>query len=313
MSGSIVVVVSYVLLAVFAVAFITRSLRIWKMPVHLRWELSPVPHEKGKGHYGGSYLEEPEWWTKPREKDHLAELTYMAKEIVFLKALWEHNRKMWWFSFPFHFGLYILSGVLGLIVLGGIVRVAGVSGPGIGLMSTVVPIVAGVGYLLGAGGALGLFFGRLFDSNLRNSTSLTSFYNLVLLLAVFVTGGLAVITLDRFSAGVLAFLGALATADFSVQLPGILAAHVMLTGVFLAYLPFTQMMHFVAKYFTYHEVRWDDEPLVVGGKLEKKVQELMAQPVTWAGPHIGADGKKTWVDIATEIPKGDDGAGEAEK
>ena len=197
MSGSIVIVVSYVLLAIFAVAFVTRSLRIWKMPVHLRWELSPVPHEKGKGHYGGSYLEEPEWWSKPREKDLISELTYMAKEILFLKALWEHNRKMWWFSFPFHFGLYLLCGVVGLIVLGGIVRVAGASGPGIGLMSTVVPILAGVGYALGAVGALGLFFGRLFDSNLRNSTSLTSFYNLLLLLAVFVTGGLAVITLDR--------------------------------------------------------------------------------------------------------------------
>ena len=313
MSGSLVIVVSYVLLAIFAVAFITRSLRIWKMPVHLRWELSPVPHEKGKGHYGGSYLEEPEWWTKPREKDLISELTYMAKEILFLKALWEHNRKMWWFSFPFHLGLYLLCGVVGLIVLGGIVRVAGVSGPGIGLMSTVVPILAGVGYVLGAVGALGLFFGRLFDSNLRNSTSLTSFYNLLLLMAVFITGGLAVITLDRFPAGVLAFLGALATADFSVQLPGILVAHVMLTGVFLAYLPFTQMMHFVAKYFTYHEVRWDDEPLVVGGKMEKELLELLSQPVTWAAPHIGADGKKTWVDIATEIPKDDDGAEEVER
>jgi len=59
------------------------------------------------------------------------------------------------------------------------------------------------------------------------------------------------------------------------------------------------MMHFVAKYFTYHEVRWDDEPLEVGGKLEREVLELLKQPVSWAGPHLGADGKKNWVDIAT--------------
>jgi nitrate reductase gamma subunit len=79
-----------------------------------------------------------------------------------------------------------------------------------------------------------------------------------------------------------------------------MAVHLALGLVFLAYLPFTQMMHFVAKYFTYHEVRWNDEPLVVGGKLERKVKKLLNQPVTWAGPHVHADGKKTWVDIATE-------------
>jgi hypothetical protein len=47
-------------------------------------------------------------------------------------------------------------------------------------------------------------------------------------------------------------------------------------------------------------VRWNDEPLVVGGRLEKKLKKLLDQPVTWAGPHVHADGKKTWVDIATE-------------
>jgi hypothetical protein len=78
--------------------------------------------------------------------------------------------------------------------------------------------------------------------------------------------------------------------------------------VFLAYLPFTQMMHFVAKYFTYHEVRWDDNPVEPGGKLEKELLALLGQKPTWAGPHVRADGSKTWVDIAT-----DSGAKEAEK
>ena len=63
------IVISWVLLAVFVVAFVLRTIRLAKLPVHLRWELAPVPHEKGKSHYGGSYLEEFEWWTKPREKD----------------------------------------------------------------------------------------------------------------------------------------------------------------------------------------------------------------------------------------------------
>jgi hypothetical protein len=92
----------------------------------------------------------------------------------------------------------------------------------------------------------------------------------------------------------------------SVQLAAILKAHFLISFFFLAYLPFTQMMHFVAKYFTYHEVRWDDKP--VDDKMQKELLELLGQKPTWAAPHVRADGNKTWVDIAT-----DTGAQEAEK
>jgi hypothetical protein len=60
------------------------------------------------------------------------------------------------------------------------------------------------------------------------------------------------------------------------------------------------MMHFVAKYFTYHQVRWEDEPLMPGSRLEKEVTDLLKQPVTWSASHLNADGKKNWVDLATE-------------
>jgi hypothetical protein len=63
------------------------------------------------------------------------------------------------------------------------------------------------------------------------------------------------------------------------------------------------MMHFVAKYFTYHQVRWEDEPLAVGGPLEGKAKRLLEQPVTWGAPHVNADGSKNWVDVATEEMK----------
>ena len=144
MSVSMLLLISYLLLAVFVLAFAARSIRLARFPVHLRWELSPVPHEKGRGAYGGSYLEELNWWTKPREKDLLAEAVYMFKEIVFLKALFEHNRKLWWFSFPFHFGLYILTVAAGLLVLGGLAAVFGIRGPGLGILTTGLPVLAGV-------------------------------------------------------------------------------------------------------------------------------------------------------------------------
>jgi nitrate reductase gamma subunit len=301
---------SYFLLAVFFVAFMVRSVKLARLPVHLRWELSPVPHEKGKGEYGGSYLEEVDWWTKPREKDVVSEATYMIKEILFLKALFEHNRGLWWFSFPFHFGLYLLTAAAGLLVLGGIASVAGLSVGEWALLTTGLPLLAGIGYGLGAIGVVGLFLVRMTNDGMRNSTAPVTYINLLVLLAMFVTGLWAVFSVTGFAGQVFGFVGGLLTASLPAQIPGILSAHFIFALIFLAYLPFTQMMHFVAKYFTYHEVRWDDEPVEAGTKLDRELKKLLGQTVTWAGPHVRADGKKTWVDIATDIGKPEESANE---
>jgi nitrate reductase gamma subunit len=304
MSGSIVLALSYGLLAVFVVAAVLRSVRLWRLPIHLRWELAPIPKEKTRGRYGGSYLEEFEWWTKPREESMTAELAYMLKEIVFLKALWEHNRRLWWFSFPFHVGLYVLVAVGGLLVLAGAAGAMGLQGPGWGLMRQGLPILIGVACVLGTVGALGLVVSRLFDARLRNGTTPVAMFNLILVLALFVTGGVALFSVDGYAGQASAFAAALFRAQPPPALSTPLGVHVAVALVFLAYLPFSQMMHFVAKYFTYHQVRWDDRPLEPGGAIEREVTELLQQPVTWAAPHVGADGKKNWVDIATEeVPK----------
>ncbi len=300
MSGSIVLALSYGLLAVFFIAAVVRSVRIWRLPIHLRWELAPVPKEKTRGRYGGSYLEEFEWWKKPREESTTAELAYMLKEIVFLKALWEHNRRLWWFSFPFHVGLYVLVAAGGLLLLVGAAGAVGVPGPGWGLVRQGLPILLGVACALGTVGGLGLLASRLFDPRLRNGTTPAALFNLAFVLAVFVTGGIALLSVDGYAGQASAFAGALFRAQPPPTLATPLAVHVAVALLFLAYLPFTQMMHFVAKYFTYHQVRWDDRPLEPGGAIEREVTGLLQQPVTWAAPHVGADGRKNWVDIATE-------------
>jgi len=296
MSGPILVVM-YGLLAVFVVGFVVRSVRLARLPVHLRWELAPIPHEKGKGRYGGSYLEELDWWTKPREKSLVAEVRYMLLEIVFLKAVWEHNRRLWWFSFPFHCGMYLLIGgavLLGIAVLGSLTSVALATAP---VLERLITVVAALGYGLGTIGAVGLLGKRLGDRDLRDFTPPATLLNLALLLVVFVTG-LGTLATASYPTAMAAALGALATADPAAAVPGMAVAHVGVTLLFLAYLPFTPMMHFVAKYFTYHEVRWNDKPMDL--RMEREVEQLLAQPVSWAGPHVRADGKKTWVDVATE-------------
>jgi nitrate reductase gamma subunit len=298
MSG-LILVVSYALVALFLVGFVVRTVRLARMPVHLRWELAPIPHEKGKGQYGGSYLEEVDWWTKPREKSLVAEVKYMLLEIVFLKAVWEHNRSLWWFSFPFHAGLYALAVAAAGLIAAGVGGVLGIGAADAPALRTACTVVATAGYVLGAIGAVGLLAKRAFDQRMRGFTSPAAVFNVALLLAVFVSGLAAVAATDYFG-GVTAFVAALGRADGAAVVPGLVTLHMGLTLVFLAYLPLTKMMHFVAKYFTYHEVRWNDEPMTTGGTMEREVQELLSQPVTWAGPHVHADGKKTWVDIATE-------------
>jgi len=299
MSGTLLLMTAYVLLAVFAVAFVVRSVRLARLPVHLRWELAPIPHEKGKGAYGGSYLEEVDWWTKPREKSLLAEARYMLLEIVFLKAVWEHNRRLWWFSFPFHFGLYLLIGAAVLLVA---ITAAGLAGLGVAeapVLRTATAALAWGGCVLGIIGTAGLLGTRFVDPRLRDFTTPMAVFNLVLLLALFGTGLGAAATGGYVEAG-RALLGGLATGTVPGAVPAIAVGHVGVALLFLAYLPFTPMMHFVAKYFTYHEVRWNDEPMIRGSRMEREVDRLLQQPVSWAGPHVRADGKKTWVDIATE-------------
>ena len=117
MSGSMLFPFAYVAVAVFVVVFVFKAWKIARMPVHLRWELAPVPHEGGaRGRYGGSYLEEFEWWTKPRKKSYISQGLFMFKEIVFLKAVFEHNRGLWLFSFPFHLKMDLYAFGLGQLI-----------------------------------------------------------------------------------------------------------------------------------------------------------------------------------------------------
>jgi nitrate reductase gamma subunit len=164
-------------------------------------------------------------------------------------------------------------------------------------------MLAGAGFALGGIGALGLLVSRFADPRFRDYTTPAALFNLILLLAIFVTGGYVVAASQDLSGSLWSYGTGLVTGDLSVELSGVEQAHFLLALVFLAYLPFTRMMHFVAKYFTYHQVRWDDEPLVAGGRLEQEANRLMEQPVTWGADHVNANGSKNWVDVATEEMK----------
>jgi nitrate reductase gamma subunit len=157
--------------------------------------------------------------------------------------------------------------------------------------------------MLGAIGVIGLLIRRITDSDVVPFSTFANIFNLLFLLSIYTTGAYAVFTVENYSAVMTAYVMALISANPGVVMPFAAALHVIPAALFLIYLPFTYMMHFVAKYFMYHEVRWNDDPMMGNTAMEEKVKALLGQPVSWAAPHIKGDGKKNWVDIATEEDK----------
>jgi nitrate reductase gamma subunit len=299
-------ILTYVAFATLIIVLIYRAVRIASAPIHLRWELYPVPHETGgKAKYGGSYLEESDWWTNHTSGSKLGELTVMIPEILFLKGVWESNRGLWFWSWGFHFGLYLLIAAFMAVIAGSIIGPVSTIGQ---LAGSLANIAIQIGCLLGALGTVGMIIKRATDDKLKLFTSAGSIFNLLFILAIFVSGLAAIYSLTGagFISQLSRFFTALLTFSMSPALETAVVTHLVIVMLFMIYLPFTHMAHVVMKYFTYHSVRWNDTPNLPGSDIEKKINQLLQTKPTWAAEHIGADGKKNWVDIATEEIAQDD-------
>ena len=262
--------------------------------MHVRWDLYPVAHEPRRDH-GGSYLEEKDWWTKPRGKSLVGEVVFMVEEIFRLKGVRENNLKLWWGSLPFHWGLYILTLVsVGLLV----------AGLGVSYNPLLVALIwaGAAGGAMTAVGALYLLFLRTTDPKLRPYTTPLDKLNLLLL-----------VVLGVLCAAVALVPGGMAQAVRAVgmmvrfrtpEVSALLGAQMTVAALFIFYLPFTRMVHFFSKYFTYHEVRWDDRPMEKGGALEQRMMAALNFGVDWSAAHIRTG--KTWAEVATTIPEDED-------
>ena len=304
--GLLLLLVSYFSILVFLAAVVGRAVKIARLPIHVRWELYPVAHEKGRAHYGGSYLEEPNWWTKPRQTSLVGELKVMIPEILLLAGVWEHNRKHWFRSYPFHFGLYLLAGLIGLLLLGGIATTAGakVSADATVLGQALYHLTYIVGYAglgLALVGSVALLARRMFESDYREYTKKADFFNLAFFTLTLVVALAAHLSADPNFATLRGYFARLATFGFSSPqaVSPLTAAEVILASLLVAYIPLTHMSHFFTKWFMYHDIRWSDTPNLPGGKIEQQLGEVLHYPVSWSARHIRGDGKKTWVDVAT--------------
>ncbi len=294
--------VMYISLVVFFVGTVYKLIQIARMPLHIRWDLYPIPHEKGRGSYGGSYFEEVDWWTKPNNTSTVGELKAMGKEIFFIQSMYEHNRSLWVFSFPFHIGLYFSVGFVLMAFLGGALELGGLAVAPTGnvagaLVYYITIICALAGAALGTLGAIGLFFSRMGKRELRSSTVRTDYFNLVLIAAIFVTTIWTWLAADQSFAQLRAFTAGMISFSGVPSLPTIEVIFLALSSLFLLWLPMTHMTHFVGKYFTYHKVRWEDHPNLKGSKLEEAVTEALGYKITWSAPHIKSGG--SWADAAT--------------
>ena len=296
----LVVAWTYLTIAAFILGCLYKLIHYARMPMHVRWELYPVAHEKGKVSYGGSYFEEVDWWTKPREVDKLGEVKTIADEVLTLKAVREYNPPLWLPSLLFHYGLYLLFALGVALIVGAIAGILGVPGLGFLLGGRLLSIWGGIALLLATSGCIGLLARRTLKPELRRASTPADFLHLWLLLAVFVASIGSWLGGDRSFDVAGAFVTGLLSVRPVTAIPVWFALQILLLGLFLAYLPWSHMTHFFAKYFTWHSVRWDDAPNTDGAVFAQKAQKLLMRPIRWSGPHIKGDGRKTWADVVGE-------------
>jgi nitrate reductase gamma subunit len=276
----------YTSLAVSLVACIIRAVRYARLPLNLRWELYPVPHEDpARAAHGGSYFEDLDWWTKPQRKNRLGDLQVMGAEILFFRALYEHNRKLWRWSYPFHVGLYLVI----CTAAAAIVRIP----------APILRFTGMAGCALVMIGAAGLLLRRVKTAELRVYSAPADYFNLCFFIVT--AGLLAGSTLTPGAPGLSIVAKALVTFDTSITLTAVQAAALAMSALLVAYIPMTHMAHFIGKYFTYHSVRWGDE-LGTDPRLARRIAGYLTYHPTWSAAHIAADGAGSWAEIVTRNP-----------
>jgi hypothetical protein len=75
--------------------------------------------------------------------------------------------------------------------------------------------------------------------------------------------------------------------------------------LFVIYMPFSKLIHYFAKYFTYHYQMWDDAYKTKGSANDQKVAQQLAFTAAWSGPHFTQG--KSWLEQAqnTNVDQGD--------
>ncbi len=275
----------------FFVGSFLKLLKINNMPLHLRAELYPVVHDS-KNSYGGSYMEDMNYVEEVRKglkNIWVNDIIEILREVLFLDRVNEYNIYGLWFpSLLLHWGLYILFGWLFLSVFS-------VFWPFYFLiqLSSIFGIVAGA---FGVLGSFILILRRIFSQELRLYTTPLDFFNLFLLLFMF----LATLSTFLFDANhdILRYLGSVISFK-TVNVSNFVIVQFFLFQFFLFYFPFSKFMHAPIKYWTWHAIMWDDALTMKGNKQDLILQEQLEYKQFWAAPH--AIQGTSWAEVATNL------------
>ena len=280
-------VAAYLSILAFSAGVLYKVFRWSRMPFHLRWDIQPVPHDPAHA-TGGSSLQFEKWWEKPGKPDAANELKELLLEMLFIKRAFKQDKGFWLATYLFHGGTYLM------LLWAALLAVWAAAAP------PVVPQLAeGAGWLgiscmaLGSISLLGIRAG----GSSRRYTTPAEFLNLAFVIALPLTGFYAWSADPGFGAAEM-FVASLVSPATHVALSSAMVLNLALIAVFLAYLPFTKMTHFVGKYFTYHRVIWEDAPL--SERDAEVVQKYLGAPISWSAPHILKG--RSWVDNVKEVP-----------
>ncbi len=181
------------------------------------------------------------WTLYPLPEGFAGQFRYMLKEIFTFETLYRFNRRLWIGTFFMHMAMLWFLLFLILYLIG---------------WSIVFPasyclclLFISVLYIISL---------RFFDCILRVLSSFEEFFNLSFLASVAIAGLFASATYGSSSSRT--YL--LGSCDFPVGVSPftwdqLLA--VFLGGLFLIYLPWSKMVHYISKYFTYHQINWQKE------------------------------------------------------
>lgn len=270
----------------FLAVALYKITRVTAQPLSLRWEVYPVPHEsKERREYGGSYMEEVDWAATALRPSRLPGLIEIAKEVVYLKRVREFNRYgLWTISLAMHWGLYFGVWTIVFLALEQI----------LGTMFFFTPIVGGIAFALGTIGSIGIIAKRLTNAELGLYTVPADLFNLGWIAALFILGIVGGLTDTTFS-GYRAYIGSVLTFK-PVTVPPIVLIHFLVLELFMIYMPFTKIIHYIGKYFTFEQTLWDDSFKAKNSPADKKVQRQLGYAMTWNAPHVVPG--KTWLEQA---------------
>lgn len=287
-----------------------KIVKFLKLPIHLRSEIYPIPSlehsSPGESRFGDR--EEPTRFSRPR---FLSKISFLLKDYFLLSEYFHQDKKYWLALYSWHLGFifvitfHILS-FLGAVALRMGISIAPASQNVLGICIFYLSLCLGpISFVLGLLGSMGIFALRLTDKKLRDYATPMNYFTYLFLLVVFLSGLCSWYFDPAFSEYREFWKGLITLQPIHVE-PAI-AIHILLFALLLIYLPFTRSLHYITRLLAFFLIRWDDEPNVRGSAIEKKIEKLLNQKLSWCGQHIETG--STWRDIAAgaihQRPKGE--------